>query len=122
MSYVELTAKCFKLGLVDSKIQTEDIISGLDSLRNDSRIESIGWYHNPKIIEIANVLRKIHTDFFDCMIFGTAVLEADAIGTFDDTLYKKIVKNNEIKQTLRKINPEFEFWFYNFKNIPKRLK
>ena len=50
------------------------------------------------------------------------LIEADVIGIFDDSFYKKIVKSNEIKQALRKINREFEFWFYNFKSFPKRLK
>lgn len=121
ISYAELVAKSFKLNLMEKNLKMEDIISGLDSLRNDIRIHTISWYENPKIFEITHALRAIHSDFFDCIIYSSAILEADAIGTFDITLFKKIKNNKSIIKIINEINPEFEFWLYNFKGKPKKL-
>jgi PIN domain nuclease of toxin-antitoxin system len=121
ISYSELVAKSFKLCLLKSNLLIEEILSGLDSVRNESRIELLSWYKNPRILETAFNLRKIHTDFFDCIIFASAFLEADAIGTFDDVFYKKIKNNKDINKIITDLNPEFKFYFYDFKEKPKGL-
>ncbi len=121
ISLSELIAKCFKLSIFASSLSYEDILSGIDSIRNDPRIQIVSWYENPKILETAYSLRKIHSDFFDCIIFATAIIEADVIGTFDDTFYKKMKKNDEISKQIFQLNPEFEFWFKDFKKSPKKV-
>lgn len=121
ITYSELVAKIFKLAKSDSKWQYEDILSGIDSLRNESRIELIPWYNNPKILEIALEIRKMHNDFFDCIIFASSIVEADAIGTYDDSLFKKIRNDKMICKLIKETNPEFKFWFNDFKTSPKTL-
>lgn len=121
ISFTELVAKCFKLSLISNNPQIDDIISGLDALRNDKNISIITWYEHPKIFEIAYELRKIHSDFFDCIIYASAILEADALGTFDDTFFKEIKNNKDIVKLFQEINPGFQFWFSDFKGKPKSL-
>jgi predicted nucleic acid-binding protein len=121
ISYSELVAKCFKLSLIDGRLSSDEILSGLDSVRHNSHLEVLSWYEHPKLLETAYQLRKIHLDFFDCIIFASALLMADAIGTFDDILYTKINHSNEIRTMVQTRNPEFEFWFFDFKNKPKKL-
>jgi len=107
---------------LDQNGNTEDVMIGLDAIKYEPKIKKISWIENPKIIELAFDLRKIHTDFFDCIIFALAIIEADGIGTFDDTFYNKIKKEIRIVKMINEINPEFQFRFTNFAGTPKKLK
>lgn len=122
ISYSELVAKYFKLNLTDQNGIIEDVMIGLDAIKYESKIEKIHWVENPKIIELAFEFRKIHADFFDCIIFASAIVEADGIGTFDDTFFMKIKNEKKIVKMINEINPEFQFRFNNFKGIQKGLK
>lgn len=124
ISFIELTAKCMKLCFTpkyQSILNLPGIIRGNDSIRFDTRISTISWLNNPKIQEFAYELRKIHTDFFDCIIVATALVIADAFGTFDEPLYNKIKQTPDLCNKIKKINPHFEFKFYAFEQKSKTL-
>ena len=121
ISFSELTAKCMKLSLIPdyhSILSVPEILRGNDSIRFDTRITRIHWIDNPKIYEIAHEIRKIHTDFFDCIIFATAIVAADGIGTFDESIFRKITKAPELCAKIKKINSNFKFQFYDFQQAP----
>lgn len=121
ISFSELVAKYCKLNLLEQKTTAEEIVTALDAIKYESQIEKLSWIENPKIIELMFELRKIHSDFFDCIIFASAIVEADIIGTFDKTFYNKIKKSSSVVKKINELNPEFQFWFFDFKEKLEKL-
>lgn len=121
ISFSELAAKCCKLNLLQENASAEELITGLDAIRYEHQIEKISWVENPKIIELMFEFRRIHSDFFDCIIFASAIVEADIIGTFDKTFYKKIKNDPVIVKKINELNPEFQFWFFDFNEKLEKL-
>ena len=66
-------------------------------------------------------MRKIHKDFIDCIILSTAIITSDAIATFDTTLFNIIEKSPILVKKIQQMNPNFEFWFHDFSEPPKKL-
>ena len=124
ISLFELAAKGMKLlstslNSNNSKLTLEDIQHGLDVIRWNPHFHQILWFDHPFILGLISELRKIHSDFIDCTIFAAAICNTDAIATFDETFYNKIRKNAILCQKIKKINENFQFYFYDFSKNPK---
>ena len=122
LSLFELTAKAFKLIAKDNKINTQDLMIGIDAIQNDSRLTYISYTYNPLIIELASKLKKIHNDTIDCLIFATAICNCDCIITMDTLFYEKIKKNKSLSEEIQLLNKNFQFWFNDLSVSPKSLK
>ncbi len=107
----ELAAKGARLIQLEELLNCEDITKGLDSIRWDKRLINLPWYTNPLILELATEIRKIHADFIDCLILSTAVYHTNVLATYDDELYKNILKEKDKKRKILEINDSFAFWF-----------
>ena len=92
----ELAAKGAKLVLAEHSLTIDDITKGLDSLIYDKRFTNISWLTYPFILELASEVRKVHSDFLDCLILSTAVYQTDIFAMFDETLFKKISRNKTL--------------------------
>jgi hypothetical protein len=93
----------------------------LDSLLHFDNPKRLIWYFNPLINDLLCELRKIHTDFFDCIILFTAVIYCDCLATMDITLVDKIQGNGQILNLIKKYNPNFCLWMKDLKDAPIKL-
>lgn len=121
LSIFELTAKGFKFIIQGNKIAFQDLMKGIDSIQNDSRLVPLSWASNPIIVELAMELRKIHKDTIDCLIFATAFCICDCIITLDLEFYDQIVKVASIVKEIKSMNENFQFWFNDLLEPPKFL-
>ncbi len=117
----ELAAKGVKLSQSDDSLTVNDIIKGLDSIRWDKRLTKLSWYSHPFALELAKEIRKIHTDFIDCLILATAVCYTDMLAMYDETLLKIVRKNKGIIQKILEFNEKFSFWLKDLSKDPIRI-
>lgn len=110
VTILEMAAKSAKIRLATPSLTYKDTQRGIDALVYNSQISVITWHNHPDILDLAFSLREFHTDFFDCIIFATAIYKADVLGTFDDSFVKKILMNDPLCEKIRKINSNFKFW------------
>jgi predicted nucleic acid-binding protein len=121
ISLFELTAKGMKLICSGDPLNVSDLRIGIDSLQYNPRVKSLPWSMHPFLLDLALRLRRIHSDFIDCLILSTAVFYADCFATYDATLYDKITKNSDICKEIAKGNNNFQFWFFDLKNPPRPI-
>jgi PIN domain nuclease of toxin-antitoxin system len=122
LSIFEITAKGFKFILKETNITLQDIISGLDALKNNSQLKTLSWSDNPLIIELASKFKAFHKDTIDCIVFSTAICTCDCIITMDHTFYDIISKDNKLLSEILDLNDHFYFWFDDLKSEPILLK
>lgn len=122
ISLFELAAKGVKLTQSDETLTVDDIIKGLDSIRWDKRLTKLSWYSHPYTLELAKGIRKIHTDFIDCLILATAVCYTDTLAMYDETLFKKVKKNKGILHMILDFNEKFSFWLNDLSKKPIQIK
>lgn len=114
LSLFEIYTKCMKL-LIQNKlnIKIEEIQKGLQSIINSSRLLRINWWEHVFESDILLSLKKIHNDSIDCMLIYLAIVNCDTFATFDDTLIKKVKKDEILKDFIKDVNPQFKYWLNN---------
>ena len=110
VSLFELAAKGAKLA-TETTLTYQEVLRGIDTLRYDAKVTIQTWTNNPTILELAFALRLFHADFIYCLILATAVSSAEIFATYDDELYKKLLEQKKILNTITTMNPLFSFWF-----------
>ena len=115
-SIFEITAKGLKFSSQSEEITPQDIRIGIDTLQNDTRLSLVSYVDNPLIIELASLLRSIHNDTIDCLIFATAICTCECIITMDVSFFEKINDNPKIIKEIQEINDSFKFWFNDISN------
>ena len=116
LSIFEITAKGLKFSSQSEEITPQDIRIGIDTLQNDTRLSLVSYADNPLIIELASLLRSIHNDTIDCLIFATAICTCECIITMDVSFFEKINDNPKIIKEIQEINDSFKFWFNDISN------
>ena len=111
LSIFEISAKGLKFSSQTEEITPQDIRIGIDTLQNDPRLTVVSYINNPLIIELASLLRGIHKDAIDCLIFATAICTCECIITMDVWLFEQIKANPQIIKEIQEINENFKFWF-----------
>jgi len=121
LSIFELTAKGLKFSSQSEELTPQDIRIGIDTLQNDARLTLISYVDNPLIIELASLLRSIHKDTIDCLIFATAICTSECIITMDVSFFEKINSNPKIIKEIQEINDDIKFWFNDLSKDFKTL-
>lgn len=67
------------------KMAEERAVYGIRSLTNDERISKVSPYKEG-VLPLAFALRRMLSDFIDCLILASAVKECDALATEDSQL------------------------------------
>lgn len=116
LSIFEITAKGLRFSSQSEEITPQDIRIGIDTLQNDTRLSLVSYVDNPLIIELASLLRSIHNDTIDCLIFATAICTCECIITMDVSFFEKINDNPKIIKEIQEINDSFKFWFNDISN------
>lgn len=114
LSLFEIYTKCMKL-LIQNKlnIKIEEIQNGLQSIINSPRLIRINWWEHIFETDILLSFKKIHNDSIDCMLVYLAIVNCDIFATFDDTLIKKVKKEEILKNFIKEVNPQFKYWLNN---------
>jgi len=121
LSIFEIAAKGLKMATKKKKIVPQDVMRGIDSIQNDSRLTRLSWSHNPLIMELSSSFRAIHADTIDCFIFATAVCKCECIATMDNSFYLKIKQDASIVEKIQQLNNNFQFWFKDLSDRPVGL-
>ena len=116
LSIFEISAKGLKFSSQTEEITPQDIRIGIDTLQNDPRLTVVSYINNPLIIELASLLRGIHKDAIDCLIFATAICTCECINTMDISFFEKINDNPKIIKEIQEIKDSFKFWFNDISN------
>ena len=122
LTIFELTAKGLKISSTTKKITTQDIRIGIDAIENNARLVELSFTDNPLIIDLASLLKPIHRDAIDCLIFATAICTCDCIVTMDKTFFEQLNKSPKVLEKVRKINDNFKFWFNDLTGEFQTLK
>lgn len=122
ISIFELTAKGLKYATQTEQITIKDVINGIDTMQNNSRIQMLSWSDNPIVIELASKFKMINSDTIDCLIFATGICKCDSILTMDETFWKSISKDENISNDIRAINENFQLWVEDLSKAPRILK
>jgi predicted nucleic acid-binding protein len=122
LTLFELTAKGLKITSKGNEISSQDIRVGIDTLKSDIRLTDISFTDNPLIVELASLLKGIHNDTIDCLIFATAISSCDCIITMDEIFFDQLNKSPQLNKKVREINDTFKFWFNDLKGEPINLE
>jgi len=122
LTIFELTAKGLKISSNTNEITTQDIRIGIDAIQNNARLKELSFTDNPLIIELASLLKPIHNDTIDCLMFATAICNCDCIITMDKTFFNQLNKSTVILEKVREINDNFNFWFNDLTGELKAFK
>ena len=114
LSLFEIYTKCMKL-LTQNKlnIKIEEIQNGLQSILNSTRLLRINWWEHLFESDILLQLKKIHNDSIDCILLYLAIVNCDILATFDEFLIKKVEKEEDLRNFIKEVNPQFSYWLNN---------
>ncbi len=88
------------------KMPEERAIYGIRSLTNDERISKVNPYKEG-VLPLAFALRRMLSDFIDCLILASAVKECDALATEDSELIG-IREQKSFSTVIASINKSFK--------------
>ena len=100
VSIFELSAKGARY-VVDGSLPPERICKGIKAILHDDRIEVIPL-HDTSILLTAFKIRKVLSDFIDCIILSSAINRADILITEDEDLH------NLSRGMIQAIKPRFK--------------
>ncbi len=117
ISLFELSAKGAKL-VNQEKLTPDDVTQGIQSIYQDSRFIKFP-YHSTQIQHTAFILRKTFSDYIDCLIMSTAIIEADILLTEDKIIHRQ-KQEQDIQALIQVTNPEFKILKLNELSLSKR--
>jgi len=101
----ELSAKGAKY-VATGTLTAERAARGIRAIIYDERITGVPMYDS-SVLNIAFSLRKILSDFIDCLILSSALNQSDVLVTEDEDM-QNLRKRREFQELLQKTNPKFE--------------
>lgn len=101
----ELSAKGAK-HITLGTLTAERVSRGIRALVHDDRIERIP-IHDGSVLLAAFKLRRMLSDFIDCLILSSAINRNDILVTEDGDIHD-IREKREFKELLQTINPQFK--------------
>ena len=101
----ELSAKGAKHVTLGT-LTAERVSRGIRALVYDDRIERIP-IHDSSVLLAAFKLRRMLSDFIDCLILSSAINRNDVLVTEDGDIHD-IREKREFKELLQTINPQFK--------------
>ena len=105
ISIFELSAKGAK-HVAAGSLSAERVTRGIRAIIYDETIKTIPM-HESTILLTAFKLRKILSDFIDCLILSSAINQCDALITEDNDI-QNLENNKEFNELLKGINPKFK--------------
>lgn len=117
ISLFELSAKGAKL-VNQEKLTPDDVTQGIQSIYQDPRFIKFP-YHSTQIQHTAFMLRKTFSDYIDCLIMSTAIIEADILLTEDKIIHGQ-KQERDIQALIQVTNPDFKILKLNELSLSKR--
>lgn len=105
ISIFELSAKGAK-HVAAGTLSTERVTRGIRAIVYDERITVIPM-HDSSVLLMAFKLRRLLSDFIDCLILSSAVNRCDAILTEDNEV-QDLKRNKEFAGLVTTVNPKFK--------------
>ena len=101
----ELSAKGTK-HITVGNLTAERVSRGIRAIVYDDKIERIP-IHDSSVLITAFKLRRMLSDFIDCLILSSAINRNDILVTEDEDIHD-LRKNGAFQELLQTINPEFK--------------
>lgn len=101
----ELSAKGAK-HITVGNLTAERVSRGIRAIVYDDKIERIP-IHDSSVLITAFKLRRMLSDFIDCLILSSAINRNDILVTEDEDIHD-LRKNGAFQELLQTINPEFK--------------
>jgi len=92
-------------------LRPERVVRGVRSLLYDDRIRRVPM-HDARALLTALELRRLLSDFIDCLILSAAVNYADALLTEDEEIHA-LSRSEDFSEVVRGVNPGFKVVRYN---------
>ena len=105
ISIFELSAKG-AIQITAGALSAERVTRGIRAIVYDEVIETIPIYESP-ILLTAFKLRRMLSDFIDCLILSSAINQCDALITEDNDI-QNLKKNKDFNEFLRTTIPKFK--------------
>lgn len=112
----ELLAKSAKY-IVEDKLGVDRASRGVRSIVYDERIEKIPIYDTP-IMQVAFRLRRLLSDFIDCIVTSSAINLCDVLITEDRDI-RGLKEKEGFREILEGVNPKFRI--YAAKEFERKL-
>jgi len=106
----EILAKGAKY-VASSLLRAKRVIKGIRSLLYDDRVHKIP-IHDTYVLLTALELRKLLSDFIDCIILSAAINYADILLTEDEDIHR-LLGNEKFLEIVQEINLEFKVMRYS---------
>ena len=106
----ELSAKGAKY-VASGLLKAERVIRGIKALFYDDRVRKVP-VHETSALLTALELRKLLSDFIDCLILSASLNYADALITEDEDIHM-LLENEKFLKIIQEKNPEFEIMNYS---------
>ena len=105
VSVFELSAKGAKY-IAAGTLSSERVTRGIRAVVYDERITVVPM-HDSSVLLMAFKLRRLLSDFIDCLILSSAINQSDAIVTEDRDI-QSLEKKEEFNSLIAMINPRFK--------------
>ena len=116
ISIFELQAKGGK-EIEKGNVDMQQIIRGIQSLNNEKALIEIPFTNSTLITQLSVELRKQHSDFIDCLILSTALLNTDMLVSEDKWIkefiltadFQELISYHELSSEFRVVTSK-DFW------------
>ena len=105
ISIFELSAKGAK-HVATGTLSAEKVTRGISAIVYDERITAVPM-HGSSVLLMAFKLRRMLSDFIDCLILSSAINHCDAIVTEDKDI-QELKRNKEFNGIVAAVNGEFK--------------
>jgi PIN domain nuclease of toxin-antitoxin system len=105
ISLFELSAKAAK-HITDGTLTPERVTRGIKAIIYDDTIETIS-IHNNSLLLTSFKLKRILSDFIDCLILSSAINHCDTLITEDSDI-QNLKKNKEFNELQKTTNAKFK--------------
>ncbi|MFQ6126344.1 MAG: PIN domain-containing protein [Candidatus Heimdallarchaeota archaeon] len=89
------------------QLNPKQVIEGINSILYDKRLHQDSVLDSD-ILRFAFEIRKLHSDFIDCLILACAIENADLLLTEDGKIHKLVQQNKLMREILNEENESFE--------------
>jgi predicted nucleic acid-binding protein len=102
----ELSAKAAKL-ITEGKLKLDAVSAGIEAIDRDDSLIKLRAYDQENL-STAFKLRHTLKDFIDCLIFSTALNQADVLLTEDQLMHELERDEPSFNEIIKTTNPKFE--------------
>ena len=105
ITFFEISAKGAKY-ITSGLLTPARVTRGIRAIARDDRIRKVPIHDTP-ILLVAFKLRKVLSDFIDCLILSSAINRADILVTEDSDIHE-LTTTDKFKKIIQEINPKFK--------------